>query len=329
MPENLLASFSTIKQGETTFYVKNNYKDILLNLDIDSLRKEALEKGSIRSGREPHAVIHIPELADERIIIKHSRHGGLFGYIAGDMYCKRNRFMNELIATETAIERGVNTAEVIAVIKHKIFGTFYRYDVLSKEIPDSLDLVEFLTNPLQRFVGAYCNTPLHPERKKIIETIAQTIRKMHDAGLYHTDLHLKNILIQSTSGDTPPSPLRGTQAVLGSGERGVCKFKAYIIDMDKAKTMDLMSTKLRMRNLSRLDRSVEKLKEIHPRPFLPPRGGGLGRGGHESLMPSKTDKLRFFIAYINSSPQADEMKQYIKMRPRSHWFHRLLWRLPF
>ena len=99
MPENLLSSFSIIKRGRTTFYVKNKYKDVLLNLDIDSLRKEAIEKGDIRSGKEPHAVIHIPELSEERIIIRHSRHGGLFGYIAGDIFCKGNRFINELIAS--------------------------------------------------------------------------------------------------------------------------------------------------------------------------------------------------------------------------------------
>ncbi len=307
MPENLLASFSIVKQGKTTFYVKNNYKDILLNLDIDSLRKEAIEKGDIRSGREPHAVIHIPELSEERIIIRHSRHGGLFGYIAGDIFCKGNRFINELIASETAIEKGVNTAEIIAVIKHRAFGPFYHIDVLSKEIPDSLDLVEFLTNPQQRLKFT--------ERKNIIEVVAQTIRKMHDAGLYHTDLHLKNILIQSTSGDTPPSPIpsnkRGERGVL-RGERGVCEFKAYIIDMDKAKTMDVVSTKLRMRNLRRLNRSVEKLKASAKLKI--------------EAIPSKTDKLRFFKAYTGCDA---EMKQYIKMPPRSYRLHRLLWRLSF
>ncbi len=288
MPENLLVSFSIIKRGRTTFYVKNKYKDVLLNLDIDSLRKEAIGKGDIRSGREPHAVVHIPELAKERIIIRHSRHGGLFGYIAGDIYCKKNRFVNELIASETAIEKGVNTAEIIAVIKHRAFGPFYHIDVLSKEIPDSLDLVELLTKPPQRLK--------FNDRKNIIEVVAQTIRKMHDAGLYHTDLHLKNILIQHT----PDS-----------------SFKAYIIDMDKAKTMDVMSTKLRMRNLIRLDRSVEKLKAL-----LKSKAGGMDK----LVCPwtSKADKLRFLMAYTGGDIK---MRQYIRMQTNTYWLHKLLWYL--
>ena len=318
MPKSLLPSFSIIKHGKITFYVKDKYKDVLLSLNIESLRKEAIEKGDIRSGREPHAVIHIPELSEERIIIRHSRHGGLFGYIAGDIYCKGNGFINELIASETAIGKGVNTAEIIAVIKHRAFGTFYHIDVLSKEIPDSLDLVEFLTNPslVYSLVGAgFKPAPTFTDRRTIIETVAQTIRKMHDAGLYHTDLHLKNILIQSTSGNTPPSPIpsikRGERGVL-RGEKGVCEFRAYIIDMDKAKTMDVVSTKLRMQNLRRLDRSVEKLKA--------------NAKLKNATIPSKTDKLRFFKAYTGCDA---EMKQYIKMPPRSYRLHRLLWRLSF
>lgn len=281
MPENLLSAFSIVKRGETTFYVKNKYKDVLLNLDIGSLRKEAIEKGDIRSGREPHAVIHIPELADERIIIRHSRHGGLFGHIAGDIFCKGNRFINELIASETAIEKGVNTAEIIGVIKHRAFGTFYRIDVLSKEISNSLDLIELLTNPPQMLK--------FNDRKNIIEVVAQTIRKMHNAGLYHTDLHLKNILIQHTPDND---------------------FKAYIIDMDKAKTMDVVSTKLRMRNLSRLDRSVEKLKALAK--------------WKNGAIPGKTDKLRFLTAYTGGDIK---MRQYIRMQTNTYWLHKLLWYL--
>lgn len=304
MPESSLASFSIVKQRKTTFYVRNKYKEVLLNLDIDSLRKEAFEKGSIRTGREPHAVIHIPELADEGIIIRHSRHGGLFGCIAGDIYCIGNRFLNELIASETAIEKGVNTAEIIAVIKQKAFGPFYRIDVLSKEISNSLDLIELLTNPYK--------SPLPPlikggkggftVRKNIIETAAKTVRKMHDAGIYHTDLHLKNILIQHGV----PSPLM--EEGKGGGH-----IKAHIIDMDKAKRVNVVSASLRMRNLSRLDRSVEKLKAS-------------AKLKNRAIIPSKTDKLRFLMAYIGGDV---EMKQHIKMPTKTYWMHRLLWRTPF
>jgi serine/threonine protein kinase len=292
MPKSSSSAFSIVKRGKTTFYVKDKDKDVLLSLDIDSLRKEALEKGDIRSGREPHAVIHVPELTNEKIIIRHSRHGGLFGYIAGDIYCKENRFLNELIASETAIKKGVNTAEIIAVIRHRAFGPFYRFEVLSKEISNSLDLIELLTNPplLPLFTkGGGRGGIKFSDRKNIIEVVAQAIKKMHDAGLYHTDLHLKNILIQHTSDND---------------------LKAYIIDMDKTKRMDVVSTRLRMRNLSRLDRSVEKLKA--------------NAKFENRVIPSKADKLRFLMAYIGGDI---EMKQYMKMPTRTYWMHRLLRRV--
>lgn len=315
MPGNFLPHYAIIKHGNTTFYVKEKYRDVLLKLDVDALRKEAIEKGSVRTGREPHPVISIPECPGERIIIRHSRHGGLFGYIAGDLYCKRNHFVNELVASETAIEKGVNTAEIIAVIKHRTFGPFYRIDVLSKEIPDSLDLIELLTNPplLPPLLKGGNGGIKFAERKKIIETVAKTIRKMHDAGLYHTDLHLKNILIQSTSGDTPPSPIpsikRGERGVL-RGKKGVCEFKAYIIDMDKAKRMNVVSARLRVRNLIRLDRSIEKLKAKAKLRMV--------------TTPIRTDKLRFLKAYTGNDA---DLKQSVRTPARTYLLHRLLWRL--
>ena len=310
MTKSPLSSFSIITQGKTTFYVRNKFKDVLLNLDIDSLRKEAFQKGNVCSGREPHAIIPLfpslskgdagglPELANERVIIRHSRHGGFFRHIAGDIFWKGNRFVSELIASETAIEKGVNTAEIIALIKHKVFGPFYRFDVLSKEISNSLDLVGLLTNPTCRDILQHA-----PTRKNIIEMVAKTIRRMHDAGLYHSDLHLKNILIQHRSDN---------------------EFKAYVIDMDKAKKMNAVNTKLRMRNLRRLDRSVEKLKAVNFFEKKVPQKTSRYLGKHtQVLFPGKTDKLRFLMAYIGGDM---EMKQYIKMPTKTYWIHRLFWR---
>ena len=62
---------------------------------------------------------------------------------------------------------------------------------------------------------------------------------MHDAGIYHADLHLKNILLkQDASG----------------------AFSAYIIDLDKSFVVDKLTVEQRMKNLLRLNRSIDKIR---------------------------------------------------------------------
>jgi len=66
--------------------------------------------------------------------------------------------------------------------------------------------------------------------------VAATIADMHDAGIVHADLNLKNLLVRDAF-DEP---------------------EAFVIDFDRARLAGRLGLGERMRNLLRLDRSVLK-----------------------------------------------------------------------
>src|SRR5574337_1208829 len=80
---------------------------------------------------------------------------------------------------------------------------------------------------------------IQKSKKSVIYALVRLIRNMHDAGIYHADLHLKNILLKGDS----------------NGE-----FNAYIIDLDKSVVLNELNIDQRIKNLLRLDRSIEKLR---------------------------------------------------------------------
>jgi tRNA A-37 threonylcarbamoyl transferase component Bud32 len=106
--------------------------------------------------------------------------------------------------------------------------------LFSKELSECIDLINYFDElrkkpPTQQF----------NEKKCIFQSIARAMVKMHSAGIYHKDLHLKNVLIQKVDSDTPA---------------------IYIIDFDKAVIKGALAPRDKVKNLLRFNRSIEKYK---------------------------------------------------------------------
>jgi len=173
--------------------------------------------------------VPIAENSMERFVIKDYRHGGLLGKLFGGVFFNGNRPLNEICISEVASQRGVPSAEVIAIAKRRLWGLFYKAKFISKEIDDAVDIIEFLKKFSAEFIQTY--------KKPVIFALVKLIRNMHDAGIYHADLHLKNILLKK-------------------GLNG--EFTAYIIDLDKSVVLNKLDIQQRIKNLLRLDRSLEQ-----------------------------------------------------------------------
>ncbi|HHT9146519.1 MAG TPA: lipopolysaccharide kinase InaA family protein, partial [Candidatus Wunengus sp. YC61] len=169
-----------------------------------------------------------------------------------------------------------------------------------------------------------------------------------DAGIYHADLHLKNILLKKDSNE---------------------EFTAYIIDLDKSVVLNKLNIQQRIRNLLRLDRSLEKLRWLsgkthsyqknrrddgsnHASP-LPRWEGTKGRVkqglanmdyqynvpashvnesgeffGQKIASISRTDRLRFFKAYMLFGTAIDrDWKKYIRQYQTHYSLHKFWWRV--
>ncbi len=109
------------------------------------------------------------------------------------------------------------------------------------------------------------------------------MRSMHDAGIFHGDLNLKNIILQTTD----PQNIKG-----------------YLIDFDKSFIRSHLRETLRIRNLLRLNRSAEKFK-------------------NQGLPITRTDVLRFLLAYFQNPPDFKARVKDLNHQYKRHMrFHR-------
>ena len=286
----LPAYFSTLTRGEITLYIKKEYEQRLSAHDIDmlfNLHKDSDKLKVSYHGRTPCKTLIMESLGNVSFVVRDYCHGGLFGKILRDIFWNSLRPLRELSICEAAGKSGIKTSEVIAIVKNRVLGPIYKCRLVSKEITGAIDLMELLLNAEKNKLVA--------RKRKIINKTAKAVKEMHGAGIYHADLHLKNILIQSAA---------------------VGKVDVYIIDLDKSRQYEKISLHQRMRNIMRLDRSVEKMirnnrvtfDETYPFPI------------------SGTDKLRFLKEYIKTDNKSEKpLRYYLQSYNTSHNLHRLWW----
>lgn len=153
--------------------------------------------------------------------MRRAARGGALGRLLGGLYAGAGRPLRELRASAAARRAGVGVPEPVAVRSTRVRGPFRRFTIVSREVPDAADLLSLVPG-------------LSPARKRALTLrVADEMRRLHDAGVYHGDLTMKNIL---TSGED-----------------------VFIIDLDKAVLAGAPDDRRAVRNLSRLNRSVVKL----------------------------------------------------------------------
>jgi len=176
------------------------------------------------------------------VAVRKYRHGGLLRRLTVDTFMFGSRPFKEVEVTEKAKSAGIPTLEILAaIIERERWGRYRGYLITSGEV----------------------------------------MRKMHQLGIYHADLHLKNILVEER--ETP---------------------KVYLIDFDKSKTYSYLNPSKRMKNLKRLDRSAEKLREA-------------------GLALTKKDKAAFCHAYAKED---QEIRPFIRAYCVRYRWYKLLYR---
>jgi tRNA A-37 threonylcarbamoyl transferase component Bud32 len=201
--------------------VRNGYEE--------SLRNQGLLNPSERWKRSPSSArlmgrgeVLLAKGKQGGVAVRKYRHGGLLRRLTGDLFFFGSRPFREVAVTEEVKSAGVPTLEILAAITERKWGGWYRGYLITRYRPSATDLISYLD--------------IEPEgerRRVIIEKAGEAVKKIHQAGIYHADLHLKNFLVE--------------------GER------VYLIDFDKSKVFPHLKASRKMKNLTRLDRSAEKL----------------------------------------------------------------------
>jgi tRNA A-37 threonylcarbamoyl transferase component Bud32 len=224
------ASFSLIKKGKVHLLVKEEYKNFLLRQGIEDLEtfiKKYQEKSRYFIGRTPHPSILVEN--GNRMVLRQYSHGGLLRSITKDLYLFGSRSFQELALTQEILSCGIPTLQPIGAIHRLVFPIFYRAYFLSLEIPHAIDLKHFFEE-----MGSRPSRENLILKRKIIRHAGHLVRQFHQAGFFHGDLQLKNILV--------------------AGE------KTFLIDFDRSYRKTTLSIQERMKNLLRLNRSAEKWK---------------------------------------------------------------------
>lgn len=172
-------------------------------------------------GRGAAFAVALPQ-GGMRVVVRHNRHGGLFGSLTGDRFLAPTRAPHELATSIALAKLGIATPEIVAYVLFPPGGLFQRSDVCSREIPASRDLAHIITRD-----GG-------PDRFAAFQATAALVASLARAGARHHDLNAKNVLLTLE--------------------------KAYVLDVDRM-TLGGDPHSVLEDNLARLGRSLRKWRD--------------------------------------------------------------------
>ena len=218
-----------VRAGEWSLRVEEALAEPLLAGGLVAAAENPVGQAAAPEGRGTHGRVDLG--GGVRVIVRRYRHGGFLAGLTGDRFLGNGRFLREFELGRAAWAAGVPTARPVAVGWHG--GALRaRGFIATLEISGARDLLDFFAKPVPE-----------PRRIAAARAVARAVRSLHDTGIRHADLHLKNLLV-------------------GEGEagRGVL---AWVIDLDRARRAGgPLPQQGRTANLARLYRSVEKHRRM-------------------------------------------------------------------
>jgi len=225
-----IEGFEIIREGNILLAARGALREALARKSLSDLLAGA---GESVEGRQPHTVVELP--GGIKAVVRHYTHGGLLRKVTGDRFVGSERFFDEVRVSGHLRKQGINTPEVLGLIiqaaPQGLFQEWLRHRrgaLVTRMVEGGRDMLEYARSK----EGAEQLADLRV-RRALIRSVAQEVRRMHDAGVCHADLHIKNLL-------------------LGPGG------EVFILDLDRAKLHGELGLNRRMANLIRLGRSLEK-----------------------------------------------------------------------
>lgn len=197
----------------------------------------ALERGSpVEGGRAPHRLVTLPRDAI-RLRIRPARHGGVLGGLLGPLLAGRflspERAPRELALWLALDQRGIPLPTPVAAIASRSAG-LWSCHFATVERDHARDGLAWLAAD-----------PAPGTLRRGALAFARALRRLHDAGVVHGDLHLRNLLFESKQGPADDGEM-------------LCLF----VDLDHAKVYGATGSSVppwaRLAELARLARSIEK-----------------------------------------------------------------------
>ena len=227
-------------EGYTRFSVETT--SVVCVTHLTAPIRQALREGTLFHYAERHpqaralagrgVVYAVPLPGDaDRVVVRHNRHGGLLAPLTRDLFRAPTRAPRELRISERLREYGIATPPILGYAIYDAVAGFRRADVMTREIPNSVDL----SSAFMSLDASY--------RAAAVVAAADLVLALSNAGAHHADLNVKNILLR---------------------RRDDGSLEALVLDVDCV-TFDEPEIVFEL-NLARLQRSARKWQTRHGAP---------------------------------------------------------------
>jgi 3-deoxy-D-manno-octulosonic acid kinase len=178
---------------------------------------------SAGEGRAATGLVALPA-GGASAVVRRLQHGGVLGPLLRDRYLSATRSRRELVITERLRAAGAPVPEPVFALALRR-GRFWTHALATVYEEGAVDALQFLASA--------------PDEARVLRAsaaIGAAVRRFHDAGGRHPDLHVKNLLLRETRA--------GAEAI--------------VIDLDRAGAGSAPGVAARARELGRLWRSLRK-----------------------------------------------------------------------
>ncbi len=191
-------------------------------LEEDALERAFASPGG--HGRAPTALLEIAP-GGPRLHVRRLVHGGLLGPLLRTAFLGLERPVTELRVTQRLREAGAPVARPALALGRRLLGPLRACAVATYFEEEARDAAAFLAATEER--GAVL---------RAAAAAGDAVRRFHDAGGRHADLHVKNLLLRESAG----------------------RLACVVVDLDKARMASDATPAERMAELMRLFRSLVK-----------------------------------------------------------------------
>ncbi len=217
--------FRRLRRGESEVWVSARFEraaEAAGLFDADAVLGR-LTGAAAPDGRGPVARVALGD--GIRIVLRRILHGGILGPLLGGALAGMARPRRELETTAALLDAGAPVPTPVLAVGRRGRAGLWRAALATVEIPDSRSARELLTEGIQA-----------EELLSAAAAAGSAVRRFHDAGGRHADLHLGNLLLQ----------------------RGAEGFEVRVIDLDRSRCGAPPDASRRMAELGRLYRSAVK-----------------------------------------------------------------------
>ncbi len=212
--------------SDTVLVLERGQSDPLVQLRLadPAVRRTLFARAAVRGrGRTPS----VPLRPDVFAVLRRYRHGGLLAWLTRGLLLGPGRPLRELRVTARAQASGAPVPQVLCLALWPVLGPLWSALIGTREERPARDLLDELAA-----------RPAARERERLAAEVGGAVRRLHDAGVAHRDLQVRNIVVT-------PDPTR----------------RIVLVDLDRATfhRYGLVPTRRRAANLGRLVRSLVKM----------------------------------------------------------------------